>query len=387
MPRSIAFIHLLNDFSGSPRVLGQLIQGLQGNSSTLDLHTSDGPGFLSDLPEVNHYSFPYRHGGNRWSVLFRFMLSQIMLFFRIWKQYKGTDTIVYINTLLPFGAALGAKLLGLRVIYHIHETSLRPVLLKYFLRWIAAKTADEVIHVSEFLMEQETIKGIPNRVIYNSYDQEMADFGSLNNYSTSHKERFQVLMLGSLKDYKGVPEYIELAHSLPELDFQLVLNASRIDILDYFKDTDLPSNLRWWPSQKEVIPFYRKADLVVNLSRPDQWIETFGLTLLEAMLFGIPVIAPPIGGPTEVVQDGQTGYLIDCRDSESLHTNVLRMANSPSLCSYLSANAKVAAKEFSPKNQVKAVGKVLFNEPETIPNNGTSSTKNTFQETSNHITT
>ena len=70
--------------------------------------------------------------------------------------------------MLPFGAALAGKVIGKEVVYHIHEISVSPNLLKRFLRFIIQKTATKVFFVSKVFMELEPFENIEQRVIYNS---------------------------------------------------------------------------------------------------------------------------------------------------------------------------------------------------------------------------
>ena len=42
-----------------------------------------------------------------------------------------------------------------------------------------------------------------------------------------------------------------------------------------------------------------------------RWIEAFGNVAIEALACGVPIIAYGRGGPTEIVQDGQTGFLVE----------------------------------------------------------------------------
>ena len=58
---------------------------------------------------------------------------------------------------MPFGGALAGRLIGKKVIYHVHETSLKPQILKKFLRSVISLTAHEVIFVSKYLKEVESI--------------------------------------------------------------------------------------------------------------------------------------------------------------------------------------------------------------------------------------
>lgn len=71
--------------------------------------------------------------------------------------------------------------------------------------------------------------------------------------------------------------------------------------------------------------FYARASLVLNLTNPRLAIETFGLTPLEAMAAGLPVIVPPVGGIAELVQAGVNGYCIDvaCVDAIASHINTV----------------------------------------------------------------
>jgi D-inositol-3-phosphate glycosyltransferase len=58
--------------------------------------------------------------------------------------------------------------------------------------------------------------------------------------------------------------------------------------------------------------YYRAADVVVVPSRS----ESFGLVALEAAACGVPVVAGAVGGLLTLVDDGDTGYLIDGRDPD-----------------------------------------------------------------------
>jgi glycosyltransferase involved in cell wall biosynthesis len=42
---------------------------------------------------------------------------------------------------------------------------------------------------------------------------------------------------------------------------------------------------------------------------PIRWAEPFGLVMIEAMACGMPVIATPYGAASEVVRDGETGFI------------------------------------------------------------------------------
>ena len=77
------------------------------------------------------------------------------------------------------------------------------------------------------------------------------------------------------------------------------------------------------------------------------WIETFGMTILEAMAYGIPVIAPPIGGPKELIRDGREGRLIDSRNIDELIETILNMHDNHKMMKDFSVSARLRSKEFN----------------------------------------
>jgi L-malate glycosyltransferase len=67
-------------------------------------------------------------------------------------------------------------------------------------------------------------------------------------------------------------------------------------------------NLHIYAAQPNVHTFYERADVLLNLSHPDVCVETFGMTILEAMYYAVPCIVPRVGGPIELVQDDYNGF-------------------------------------------------------------------------------
>jgi len=355
--KTLHFVHLLNDYSGSPRVLSQTITALQQSGADCTLHVgSSGHGVLDEL-QVRTCKFAYKRFDNRWLTLLAYAGSQLALFFSLLRKVRPGH-VVLINTMLPFGAALAARLRGAKVVYHVHETSIRPALLKAFLRRVIAGCASKVVYVSKYLQAQEGVAGVPAVTVYNGLAEGFQQQAMATAYQHLHGGRFNVLMLASLKGYKGVDEFVALATALaadPVLKFNLVLNASAQEVDTYFAGKVLPKNLTLSPASADVARFYREASLVLNLSHVDGWVETFGLTILEAMAFGIPTIVPPVGGPVELVSDGAEGYQIDSKNHQQLVRTVARLSQDPQLCQALSERARMKASEFSTANFQKNI--------------------------------
>jgi len=344
--RAIVFVHLYNDRSGSPKVLSQSVRALHAAGYHVETITSRHVGgFLDDVPGVRRTLF-YCRSEYKLLTLICYVISQIYLFL-ICLTYIRRDVIFHINTMMPFGAALASWIIRKPVVYHVHETSLRPRVLKRLLRSIIRLTAFRVIFVSKYLEKQEGFPTIPCEVIYNALDM-------LPEFSMSSRRLipFRVLMVCSLKRYKGVDEFIKIARHVqtvrPEISFRLILNAVRRDVDQFFTSVNIPDNVYIETRRSSLDEVYSSSSLLMNLSRPDEWVETFGLTLIEGMSYGLPVIAPPVGGPVEIVEDGVDGYLISCYEIERITNAIIMLAEDVHLYERLSQNARNHVLKYSP---------------------------------------
>lgn len=358
--------HLLNDYSGSPKVLMQLIKGwTENNIAVTVLTSSKRKGFLSGLDTVNYAPFWYQLAGNPFVRFIFLVMSQFFLLIKLLELAKKED-IIYINTVLPFGAAIAGKIKGCSVIYHVHETSIKPQLLKKFLFGCVKKFATDVVYVSNYLQRQENIADVKNHILYNAIEEEFYQIGKIN-YQSKHLHK-NVLMICSLKRYKGVLEFVELASLNPAYDFKLVVNADQNEIEDFFRITFLPANLRIYPVQTNTHPFYSWADIVLNLSRTDEWIETFGLTILEGMAYGLPAIVPPIGGIAELVEENRNGALVDSLNLQHLSKRLGEILNNKNLYAEMEANSFSKINSFRENEFVKKSLAILQNR--TLSNHG-----------------
>lgn len=359
--KKVIFIHLLNDYSGSPKVLSQVIESCQKAEIQMVLYTSKNTsGFLSDLMNDQQYYF-YKRFENRYLTLLSYILSQILLFFKLLKHINK-DVVIYVNTMLPFGAGLAGFVMGKPVYYHVHETYLSPPILKYFLRSVIQLAASKVVFVSNTVKTLELFKHKEQQVIYNAVPKEFSTLGYEHKLKSFTKDAFVVLMISSLKSYKGVNEFVMIADLLrinSDIKFTLVLNAEQTEIDNYFAKIQLPSNLKIVAKTKDVIKYYQKSSLVVNLSKIDECIETFGLTIMEAMSFGIPVIVPPVGGPAEIVRDGIEGYLISSYDTSSIVDKINELFNDKVKYDQLSENAFKRASDFDEETFRKEILQVI----------------------------
>ncbi|MEZ0486664.1 glycosyltransferase family 4 protein [Fibrella aquatica] len=340
-------VHLLNDWSGSPLVFRQALEALHqaGYVVTLFTATSEGGGFLSNIDGVTTRSLRYKWHPAKLVTLVNYLLVQLSLFGKLMVLLRSTDT-VYINTLLPFGAALAGWVRGCRVVYHVHEVSIKPRPLKIWLRAVANQTASEALFVSRYTAEQTQLKQPKNRLIYNSlpdlFMERASEIHTPNMFSP-----FTVLMVCSNKAYKGTYEFVEAARQLPSLQFRLVMNTNQADVDAFVEQYEPPQNCTVFPAQTDTIPFYQQAHVVVNLSHRNAWVETFGLTILEGMACGRPVLVPPVGGVRELIDDGEEGFVVDALAPQAVVSVLQRLSSDISLYMRVAKAARHRADSFS----------------------------------------
>ena len=87
---------------------------------------------------------------------------------------------------------------------------------------------------------------------------------------------------------------------------------------------------------EELRNYYCAADIAVTTP----WYEPFGLTPLEAMACGKPVIGSSVGGITFTIKDGETGFLVPPRDPEALASRIWQMLNQPELLTQMGLAAR-----------------------------------------------
>jgi len=109
--------------------------------------------------------------------------------------------------------------------------------------------------------------------------------------------------------------------------------------------------LPYEPDPVKMAKYYQAADLYIHAARAD----TFPTTVLEALACGRPVVASAVGGIPEQVDEGQTGFLIEAGDQQSMATRVEQLLrDTPRRTAMGRRAAEVARLRFDLESQVSA---------------------------------
>ena len=359
MKRIVCF-HLFNDYSGSPKVLKMVLEGMLKKGCRVDLITSKD-GVLDELlnyGNLKKYSYQYRFSANTVVTMLRYTWAQLYTFFLSFRWMFCKDVVFYINTLLPVGPALAGRMMGKRVVYHYHENAFVKGAFYKMLAAMMERLANRIICVSEyqasFLICKEKVTVIPNAL-------PEAFVQRLKPNPENAFEQKTVLMLGSLKEYKGTKEFIQLSQRMLQYRFVLVINDTQENIDGYLSEKHYTSeeNLVLYPRQADVAKFYQQASVVLNLSDKRQFIETFGLTALEAMTAGLPVIVPTEGGIAEMVDDGINGYKIDVADLDKIEQHIQELLTDKTKYVEMAEQALACAKRFDANEMIDQITRII----------------------------
>ncbi len=101
--------------------------------------------------------------------------------------------------------------------------------------------------------------------------------------------------------------------------------------------------------------YYSAADIFISTP----WYEPFGITPLEAMACGTPVIGSNVGGIKFTVEDSKTGFLVPPNNPAALALKVKTLINNPLLMKEMKlASIQRVNKHFTWKNVALLVGKL-----------------------------
>ena len=348
LPRRVLVVHLRDDLSGSARVCSEVVSVLRALGVSVRVIVGHGgaPGFI----RLDHQSrrIPYFAASKSFFInLMSFCFAQLCIFFAtIWSVLFWRAEIVYVSTVLPGAANLAGACCGARVITHMHEVGLpgdRPHahagLFSLLLR-NALITSTDLVVVSSYMKDALDIRNRPVTTIANFVSDEFVNVIIDTELHSRLLEKrllafkpFVVTLVCSLKLYKGIDSFLALAAlflcSNERYQFRLILNSEEKSLAEFIRRTTIPENVVIYRRPKRLKDIYLGSHLVLNLSHKSLCIETFGLTLVEAMACGVPVICPTTGGVTDVVLEGRGGWFIDSLDLSALASRIKSLSNAP----------------------------------------------------------
>jgi glycosyltransferase involved in cell wall biosynthesis len=100
------------------------------------------------------------------------------------------------------------------------------------------------------------------------------------------------------------------------------------EIRNSIEKNKINKQVKIFPFTKDLNAIWQISDIVVL---PSTEAESFGLVAVEAMLAGKPVVASNHGGPTEIVVNEKTGYLVEPNNDKLFFDAIQKLIENPNL--------------------------------------------------------
>lgn len=242
--------------------------------------------------------------------------------------------IIHVNDIFNLVGLAAALFTKVKVVTHVRRMpeTFPGVLYKFWTR-LHIKFADKIIAVSEANKKALLYKSSKIIVIYNQ--------PPLNEAEPAYKiqqqlnKKITAIYTASYIPGKGQDYAVEIINKAKNdfPDWQFTLKC-------YGSDYKLQNNINYKQSLIEKSNTYnikesiilngttdkveqlvKESDLVFNLSDS----ESFSRTTLEALFYGVPVIATDVGGTNEMVLDGITGTLVQKGDIDAMYLGLKKL--------------------------------------------------------------
>ena len=217
------------------------------------------------------------------------------------------------------------------------------------------KAARAVTVVSEALKEKtdELCPGISASIIPMGCDTEL--FSSENRIENlwGQNDRKVVLFVGRLAEIKGVTYLIE---AMEQVQGALLIIAGKGDREEELRGQaeKLGDKVLFIGSRthEELATVYASADIFVapSITVKGGGKEGFGLTIIEAMASGVPVIASKTGGITDILSDGFNGLFVEEKDADQIAAQIRHLMEDADLRETLVKNGRDTAQRYSYRN-------------------------------------
>ncbi|MGC9202021.1 MAG: glycosyltransferase family 4 protein [Thermoproteota archaeon] len=222
--------------------------------------------------------------------------------------------------------------------------------------------ADHIISVSSFITKKfhekftipyDKISTIPNGVDTNMFNPRVNGNKVRSYYRISTTDKL-IMFAGRLAYEKGLDTLIEavsiIRKSISNIKLMLVGSADPPEMKERLATLAKEKGIGDVTVFTDFIPhdkmpyYYAAADVCALPSRA----EAFGISALEAMATGKPVVASEVGGIPEVVKNGLTGKLVKPENPKELADALLELLSDEQKIRKIGYNARrVAENEFS----------------------------------------
>lgn len=174
-------------------------------------------------------------------------------------------------------------------------------------------------------------------------------------------DMLHIVSVGRLAPEKHFENIIPVAKMLRDMSTDFVWHivgdgSEQARLESLIVENDLKDHVILEGSKTNPYPYMKYADLFVHPS----YVESHGLTVLEAMALDVPCVVTKSRGPCEFIKDGVNGLLTE-QSPESLAEEVLAILNDKKLYQHIKENTK-CPEQFGPERVIKQIETMIDGE-------------------------
>jgi len=279
------------------------------------------------------FRLPFLKKDRNIKSFFRTLTSIIIYNYRIFKLAKKQDIkIIYCNTYRNIPYCFAIKLFSKKqVICHCRDS-----LQSRFVRYIVKLGSDKIIVVSAALKSQishsNNVQVIYNGVSASYYSGEKRS-GWFHHKKNIPRNVKLIGNIGQIVAWKNQMDYILVAKELlkkrTDLHFLLIGNIVDDNYFHLLEDEIISSNLQTYFTLTRYVDDIEKYICELDVLLHTAINEPFGRVIIEVAAAAVAVVAYNSGGPSEIIRNNETGFLVQNRDIHKMaETTFMLLDNS-----------------------------------------------------------
>lgn len=288
---------------------------------------------------------------------------------------KGNFDLLMTNTIKAhFYGSVGSIWLKIPLIWRFHdilsEDDFHSLYIKSLV-FLGNRLPKQILAVSEEVRISLIRQGIRSekvKTIYNGVDIKNLQ-GQKDILTQKEKKGAIIGCFGRIVPQKGhlvlLSSIPRVLSSFPQTKFLIagdtpeVYQSYRAKLIEAIEAKGLKENVFLMNFCPNLHSLYNFIDILVL---PSITPEAFGLTILEAMAFGKPVIASRIGGIRELIVDGVNGFLVESSNEEELAERIKYLLGNPEICKQMGNRGKeIVQEKFPLKKYIEGMEKSFLN--------------------------
>ncbi len=360
-----------------------------GNNVTILAPHKLGTKFYEEMDKIKVYRFPYffplkyqklaydsglAYNSKKYMIakiqMIPFILMEII--FSIYIQRKEKISIINTHWLIPQGfvGAIIKRLCNVKHVATLHSSEITLLKKNIFTRKIAlfiANNSDAILSVSKHratelfsMIPKKMVRKIKEKTKYISMGvKERKGEVSNGKICTFSNDCINILFVGRLLKVKGC-EYLINGFNMALKDNHLK-NKIKLHIIGFgnekenlkkiVKDLEIENDVIFYGRipNDVIYKYYESSDIFIMSSIVDShgYQEGFPVVILEAMSYGLPIIATNIAGVREILIHEYNGLIVEQKNALDIYEAIIKMVNDHELLVRISSNCLKEKNKYS----------------------------------------